>query len=86
MEIRFNEVKIGDVFKRTENSFGTTTFKRVGDIYRSSAYKNEYKMWVEVISTTKERGYYSELIGKKIIITSVIKYGRLGKVKLVNKV
>lgn len=85
MEIRFNEVKVGDVFKKTETSFGTTTFKRVGDIYRSSARKNEYNMWVEVVSTTKDKGYYAELIGKKIIITSVIKYGRLGKVKLVSR-
>lgn len=82
--VRLNELKLNDTFKRSERYSGTVTYKVVGNLSRSTAYKNEYNLPCKVVSCTAKDGFFTKLIGETVNVTSIIKYGRLGKVTKVN--
>lgn len=79
--IRLNDLKKGDVFKRSESYSGTVTYKVVGNLTKSTAYKNEYNLLCTVLAcTSKDANFFTKRIGENVYVKSVIKYGRLGKV------
>ena len=81
-KVRINEIRIGQMFKRSEKYSGTVTYKCLSHVRQSAAYRNEYDMRVEVIACTSKDGYYSNQIGCETIITSNLRYGKLGLVTL----
>jgi hypothetical protein len=82
IEKRLNEVKLGETFKRSEAHQGTVTYKKVGELKKSLAYANEYLMRCLVVDCTQKDSYIGKNIGTEVFVTSTIKYGKLGKVRL----
>jgi hypothetical protein len=82
--VRLNELKVGDVFKRSERFQGTVTYRVIGYLTRSLAYKNEYNLKCEIVACTDKESHFYAIMNQETFVTSTIKYGRLGKVTKIN--
>lgn len=80
-KIRINQLKKGDIFKRSEGCLGTVTYKSMGNFRQSRSYKNEYLLDVIIIAATKNiTNHFTNKIGMPHILTTIRKYNRVGLV------
>ena len=77
MKVRANTLREGQIFKKSENYFGTTTFKVVKELRKS--YANNYVIEADVISTTGD--HYK--VGSVNRVFFVAREGRVGQVTLI---
>jgi len=79
LKVRTNQIEIGNIFKKSESGFGTTTFKAISKIRKMNLRKNEYSLDAIVIASTGD--FYK--VGEKTQVYTTIRGGLFGKVTLI---